>query len=1226
MVLPITLAVMPKKKDHHHHSSNYSNIGVAGKYTKKESPPNLPIINIWTSSSLSTTTNSKLSTVNNRQLNNVYSSAITAGVSHQQNSSISNLLASSFSTSITNLAFIGQQQPSPNVNNNNAKQQQSPQIQQQHHFHANSTSNLFNQHQNPTNSGSTIPNLSTKANHLTSTTADHCNNSRMTRASSQMTINNNGCYQVPTTGPIFASTSSKTTNSMMATSGTNNSQLKSTPSSSNSSLQSIHNNYNGQLIDSSPSSSSMTIMTTSSLTTNNNSAMYQSISGCRQQSFQRHGQQPQQQNAVASQIALRATSSTALGGINDPNIIVTQTTIPTTTTASNYLQLNHQHSKMWISQPTLRASSPSQSSSQIRSMMNLNQMVSGSVASNNNQPVGSSFTSNNCQNNPTHSNCYSNHQQQQLSNYVQQQQASHQIMLMNSLVHDFHKQQQQQHNASSNSSINQAIDSFPSNYYSPSSSLSSIHENSSTSITNLNSSQQQFSQLQSSSSQSSMNNYSPKTSNKQESNWTQQQNRMPISQQQQQAQHLYQNTSSCSSINNLANIMKSSSSSTGINHNNGSNTTLDSFAENMQIQMYHKQIQEQYSKQQTQELLARVLSAAATTTPNTYSQQQEQQIQPNVGCSTSSSQSSLSSLQSGPFKSSSNQALSIGVGGSNSKSNSNQNLTSCVSNSNLSMNTTTTQQMENASSPATTTAIAGSSCAIAVNNNNNNGQEESLPLPPGWSIDFTLRGRKYYIDHNTKTTHWSHPLESEGLPTGWERVTSSEYGVYYVNHITRQTQFEHPLAARYGQKLMPTTNTTTTNTSVGPSCWSNPQPSQSQQLTNPQQQHSQQHIYVNAANIQQLLNLSKEMAASLPKEENHTISDNHVYSNVHLLSQQLLQKHHQQQQKLQLTPLLENDGGSSASFLANDSGQYANTGNLNRLSSSELNNSSGDKSFDNQKMNPSSLPQHRLLSNALLRSTQLLNNCSNEQMDKIDQNVDGITNLSKSIEPICLPSPLRQHHQPSTALPLPPRPSRINDCIVPANPYLTEEIPHWLYIYSKAPPEHDHKLKWELFRLPELDCFQAMLNRLYRTDMERLVISYEIIRNALLREIERRTTENKHKFTAININDKNDDIPSTNKDKNNSALLSQLIQPNDDIEASESSPEPPPEFRNENHLTPSTTNSIICSPSLNSITIISSPSLSQSDNSTLTTTISPSSIPSFVSISHLFTAEEETKV
>ena len=59
-------------------------------------------------------------------------------------------------------------------------------------------------------------------------------------------------------------------------------------------------------------------------------------------------------------------------------------------------------------------------------------------------------------------------------------------------------------------------------------------------------------------------------------------------------------------------------------------------------------------------------------------------------------------------------------------------------------------------------------------------QTEELPLPPGWSVDYTLRGRKYYIDHNTKTTHWSHPLEKEGLPTGWERIESPEYGVYYV--------------------------------------------------------------------------------------------------------------------------------------------------------------------------------------------------------------------------------------------------------------------------------------------------------------------------------------------------------------------------------------------------------------------------------------------------------------
>lgn len=58
--------------------------------------------------------------------------------------------------------------------------------------------------------------------------------------------------------------------------------------------------------------------------------------------------------------------------------------------------------------------------------------------------------------------------------------------------------------------------------------------------------------------------------------------------------------------------------------------------------------------------------------------------------------------------------------------------------------------------------------------------DEELPLPPGWTVDYTLRGRKYYIDHNAKTTHWSHPLEREGLPVGWQCIDSPQYGVYYV--------------------------------------------------------------------------------------------------------------------------------------------------------------------------------------------------------------------------------------------------------------------------------------------------------------------------------------------------------------------------------------------------------------------------------------------------------------
>jgi hypothetical protein len=57
---------------------------------------------------------------------------------------------------------------------------------------------------------------------------------------------------------------------------------------------------------------------------------------------------------------------------------------------------------------------------------------------------------------------------------------------------------------------------------------------------------------------------------------------------------------------------------------------------------------------------------------------------------------------------------------------------------------------------------------------------DNLPLPLGWSVGYTMRGRRYFLDHNTKTTHWAHPLEKEGLPTGWEKIESPEFGVYYV--------------------------------------------------------------------------------------------------------------------------------------------------------------------------------------------------------------------------------------------------------------------------------------------------------------------------------------------------------------------------------------------------------------------------------------------------------------
>lgn len=99
------------------------------------------------------------------------------------------------------------------------------------------------------------------------------------------------------------------------------------------------------------------------------------------------------------------------------------------------------------------------------------------------------------------------------------------------------------------------------------------------------------------------------------------------------------------------------------------------------------------------------------------------------------------------------------------------------------------------------TSGIGRVTATSLGNLTNHGTED-LPLPPGWSVDWTMRGRKYYIDHNTNTTHWSHPLEREGLPPGWERVESSEFGTYYVDHTNKRAQYRHPCAPsvpRYDQ-------------------------------------------------------------------------------------------------------------------------------------------------------------------------------------------------------------------------------------------------------------------------------------------------------------------------------------------------------------------------------------------------------------------------------------------
>ncbi|XP_059616327.1 scaffold protein salvador [Phlebotomus argentipes] len=178
--------------------------------------------------------------------------------------------------------------------------------------------------------------------------------------------------------------------------------------------------------------------------------------------------------------------------------------------------------------------------------------------------------------------------------------------------------------------------------------------------------------------------------------------------------------------------------------------------------------------------------------------------------------------------------------------------------------------------------------------------EDELPLPPGWSVHNTLRGRKYYFDHNAQTTHWSHPLEREGLPIGWQRIESPQYGIYYVNHITRQAQYNHPCLT---------------------SCY----------------------LYTTA------------------------------------------------------------------------------------------------------------------------------------------------TEAPRAV----IPEPQLATHVTHSAL-------------VPANPYLHEEIPAWLMVYMKADPATDHKLKWDMFALNKLECFDGMLNRLYKQELQNIVARYEKYRQALDFELSRR--------------------------------------------------------------------------------------------------------------------------
>ncbi|XP_023336886.1 E3 ubiquitin-protein ligase Su(dx), partial [Eurytemora carolleeae] len=105
------------------------------------------------------------------------------------------------------------------------------------------------------------------------------------------------------------------------------------------------------------------------------------------------------------------------------------------------------------------------------------------------------------------------------------------------------------------------------------------------------------------------------------------------------------------------------------------------------------------------------------------------------------------------------------------------------------------QQPQDASgTPGGTVAVAGGAVPGAPGVVGAPVPEE--PLPPGWEMRFDSYGRKYYVDHNTRSTTWERP---QPLPPGWEMRRDQRSRVYYVDHNTRQTTWQRPNTHRLQQ-------------------------------------------------------------------------------------------------------------------------------------------------------------------------------------------------------------------------------------------------------------------------------------------------------------------------------------------------------------------------------------------------------------------------------------------
>lgn len=74
-------------------------------------------------------------------------------------------------------------------------------------------------------------------------------------------------------------------------------------------------------------------------------------------------------------------------------------------------------------------------------------------------------------------------------------------------------------------------------------------------------------------------------------------------------------------------------------------------------------------------------------------------------------------------------------------------------------------------------------------------------LPPAWEERVTNDGNVYYLNHQTKTTQWTHPRTNKmkkvsgNLPYGWEKIVEEDGKILFVNAEKNVQSFTDPRLA-----------------------------------------------------------------------------------------------------------------------------------------------------------------------------------------------------------------------------------------------------------------------------------------------------------------------------------------------------------------------------------------------------------------------------------------------